>query len=334
MPISTDLLSKTTEGIPECDVFSDVLKTMHISGSTLLNEDYVSPWALAIPDTDLTGAILNLNPDTRAIVFHLVKQGYIEMILPQEQTVIVEAGELAICFGGSEHQVGQGSGVPPLKVEKLLFGGNNPFQPQEQTVRSTSLICGVFLIHHFKLNPLLAALPPLLHTSVQRFNGLHNLSVIAELMTQEIDRKKAGSDYVVDRLLELTCAEAIRFYLESLPPQSTGWLTGLRDPVISRALAMIHAQPGHNWTVSNLAEGVMMSPSRFAARFGSAIGKSPMAYVTTWRMNIAARLLASRQQDINAIAAQVGYASLPAFNRSFKRHLGFPPAAWRSRHYS
>ena len=334
MSISTDLLSETTERIPECDVFSDVLKTMHISGSTLLNENYVSPWAITIPDTNRIGSILNLTPNTRVVVFHLVKRGYIEIILPQEQTVIVEAGELAICFGGREHQVGQGCGVPPLEVEKLLFGGNNPFQPQEKTVQSTALVCGVFLMHHFKLNPLLEALPLFLHVSTQRFNGLHNLSVIAELMTQEMDRKLAGSDYVVDRLLELTCAEAIRFYLESLPPQSTGWLTGLRDPVISRALAMIHAQPGYNWTVSSLAKGVMMSPSRFAARFGSAIGESPMAYITTWRMNVAARLLASTQQDINAVAAQVGYASLPAFNRAFKRHLGFPPAAWRSRHYS
>jgi AraC-like DNA-binding protein len=335
MSISTDLLSETTEYQAGYDVLSDVLKTMRISGATLLNEEYASPWALAIPNTDRVGEILNVNPDTRVVVFHLVKRGYIEVVLPT-QTAIVEAGEIAICFGGLAHQIGQGSDqgthVQPVEVERLLSGYENPFQPQEKMVRSTALVCGVFLMHNFKLNPLLVSLPPLLHVPAQRSNGLHPLNVIAELMTQEIGRKSAGSDYALDRLLELACAEAIRFHLKFLPSQSTGWLAGLRDPVVSRALALIHAQPGHDWTVSRLAEAVAMSPSRFAARFAGAIQESPMAYVTKWRMNVAARLLANAQVDICEIATQIGYESLPAFNRAFKQHLGLPPATWRSRH--
>ena len=336
MSISTNLLPETTEYQPKCDVLSDVLKTMRISGTTLLNEEYASPWALAIPNANRIGEILNISSDTRVVVFHLVKQGYIEVIMSPEQTAIVEAGEMAICFGGLAHQIGQGIGqstdVQSLAVERLLAGGENPFQPQEKTVRSAALVCGVFLMDNFKLNPLLTSLPSLLHVPAQRSNGLHPLNVLAELMTQEIGGKSAGSDYALDRLLELACAEAIRFHLKSLPSQSTGWLTGLRDPVVSRALAMIHAQPGYDWTVSSLAEAVAMSPSRFAARFVGAIQESPMAYITKWRMNVAARLLANSQQAISEIATQIGYESLPAFNRAFKRHLGLPPATWRSRH--
>ena len=94
---------------------------------------------------------------------------------------------------------------------------------------------------------------------------------------------------------------------------------------------MIHSQPGESWSVERLAQGVVMSPSRFAARFAAALGESPMAYVAKWRMNVAGRLLDGTQRGTSEIAAEVGYESLAAFNRAFKRHVGVPPAAWRAR---
>lgn len=263
---------------PSYDILSDVLRSMRISGSTLLNDEYVSPWAIAIPDAERMAALLAVRVGVCVVAFHLVKRGYIEIILPQGNPVIVEAGEIAICFGGVAHQISQGSNPQVLNVEKLLSGGENIFEPSNrEQMKYTSLTCGVFLLHDTELNPLFASLPSWLHLSTHSSKGVHNFSWVAEVMTQEVDRKLMGKGYVVDRLLELLCAEAIRSYMELVSTQTIGWLVGLKDPVVGGAIAMIHAHPGDDWTVKRLAECMAMSPSRFAARFVAAIGESPMA---------------------------------------------------------
>ncbi len=185
-------------------------------------------------------------------------------------------------------------------------------------------------MHNVELNPLFATFPALLHASTTHPGDFNNLSGVLDRMGQEINQQTFGSAYMVERLLELLCAEVLRTHLESAPAQATGWLSGMRDPVVGRAIAMIHARPGDHWSIKRLAEGVAMSPSRFAARFATAIGESPMVYVTKWRMNVAGRLLGSTQKAISEIAADVGYENLAAFSRAFKRHIGVPPATWRS----
>ena len=110
-------------------------------------------------------------------------------------------------------------------------------------------------------------------------------------MAQEVDRKSIGSGYIIERLLEAMCAEVIRVHIAASPRQDVGWLNAIKDPVVGRAVAAIHAQPGDQWSVTRLAQGVAMSPSRFAARFTATLGSSPMAYVAQWRMNVACRLL-------------------------------------------
>ena len=317
----------------QADALSDVLQAMRISGSTLLNDDYVSPWAIAIPEAMQIAPLLAVKPGVRVVVFHLVKRGYIEIKRFQEKPIIVEAGEIAIGFDGTAHHISQGDQPKVVPVEHLLAGGENIFAPSHRSqMRYTSLTCGVFLLHDIELNPLFASLPSWLHLSTRSAQGVHNFPLVAEIMAQEVDRTLMGKSYVIDRLLELLCAEAIRSHMALESNQATSWLAGLKDPIVGSAIALIHAHPGYDWTVQRLAEGVAMSPSRFAARFVAAIGESPMAYVAKWRMNLASRLLTQTQQGISEIAVTIGYESLPAFNRAFKKHLGLPPAAWRSRH--
>lgn len=329
---STENNAETTLNAHTYDVLSDVLGSLRICGSILLNEDYAAPWAVSIPGADKLGNLLKLGNDVRAVAFHFVKRGYIEITPDAGEPITLEAGEIAICFGGCAHQLSQGSGATVVPVEKFLAGAQNPFQPDEKLrVRSTSLMCGVFMLHNVELNPLLASLPPLLHASTIRPDSLSNLSGVMERMALETEQKSFGSTYVIERLLELLCAEALRSYLDNHPPSASGWLSGLKDPIVSRAIAMIHAKPGNRWSVDRLASEVAMSPSRFAARFSAAIGDSPMAYVAKWRMHIAGRLLNDTRQGVGEIAADVGYDNAAAFNRAFKKHLGLPPAAWRSR---
>ncbi|MEW6324380.1 MAG: AraC family transcriptional regulator [Nitrospirota bacterium] len=332
MPRKTEIFAETTGIDAQDDCLSEILRSMRISGSILLKEEYAMPWGISIPSADKLGALLHVSAGARVVAFHFVHRGHIEITLDNGDEADVEAGEMAICFAGTAHQISQGLNPHVMPVETLLAGSDNVFRPGEKNrARSTSLLCGVFLLHDTHLNPLFAALPPLLHASVSRSSGWPSLSGVADLLAQETTRRSFGSGYVIDRLLELLCAEAVRSHLETSHHQAVGWFRGLRDPTVGRAIAMIHSQPGENWSVKRLAHGVAMSPSRFAARFAAALGESPMAYVAKWRMNVASRLLNGTQRGIGEIAADVGYVSLPAFHRAFKRHLGVPPAAWRAR---
>jgi AraC-like DNA-binding protein len=123
--------------------------------------------------------------------------------------------------------------------------------------------------------------------------------------------------------------EAIRRHIESLPPEQTGWLAGLRDRFVGKTLALIHSKPAHAWTVGELAGTVGLSRSALAERFTGLVGQPPMQYLTRWRLQLAANLLRSGGRNVASVAADVGYDSEAAFNRAFKRELGTTPAAWR-----
>jgi AraC-like DNA-binding protein len=132
------------------------------------------------------------------------------------------------------------------------------------------------------------------------------------------------------RLSELIFVEVVRRYLASLPAGETGWLAALRDPVVGTALARLHGEPARAWTLETLARDVGRSRSVLADRFTHLVGHAPMQYLTGWRMQVAARLLAEDAMKVSAVAREVGYDSEAAFSRAFKRIAGVPPGAWRS----
>jgi AraC-like DNA-binding protein len=123
--------------------------------------------------------------------------------------------------------------------------------------------------------------------------------------------------------------DAVRRYADQLPSQSTGWLAGLSDRFIGRALALMHEQPAQDWTIDELGRRFGLSRSALHERFAEMIGVAPMQYLAQWRMQAAARLLLETREPVAAIAIEVGYDSEAAFARAFKRLVGKPPAAWR-----
>jgi AraC-like DNA-binding protein len=144
-----------------------------------------------------------------------------------------------------------------------------------------------------------------------------------------VDRRM-GADLVVPRLVDTLLVLVVRRWLEQHPLESAGWLGALRDPKIGHALALIHDAPSYRWTVDGLASKVAMSRAAFARRFVSLVGESPHAYVTRWRMNLAARLLRTTSSSAEQIAAEVGYDSPTAFNGAFRRHLLTSPGRYRN----
>src|SRR5205085_8597259 len=123
----------------------------------------------------------------------------------------------------------------------------------------------------------------------------------------EVADKRAGSESVLTKLSELMFIEVVRRYIEALPQQHTGWLAGLRDPVVGKALALIHARPSFSWTIEGLARQCGSSRTVLAERFTQLAGIPPMHYLAKWRMQVASEMLSRGHTTMATIAAEIGY---------------------------
>jgi AraC-like DNA-binding protein len=145
----------------------------------------------------------------------------------------------------------------------------------------------------------------------------------------ELREHRSGGQVVKLRMAELLFVDVMRRYLEALPTGQTGWLAGLRDPLIARALALLHNAPARSWTLDELAAQAATSRSVLAERFVHLIGQPPMQYLRQLRMQLACRLLAEDSAKVISVAAAVGFESEAAFSRAFKKCVGLSPDEWR-----
>ena len=135
----------------------------------------------------------------------------------------------------------------------------------------------------------------------------------------------------MSRLSEVLLVEAVREYSSTLGVQEKGWLTGLRDPKIGRALALMHGDIAAPWSADTLAKEVALSRSALMERFADLVGMPPIRYLTLWRLEIAKRHLLESRMSIGQIAHAVGYSSEEGFRRAFRRQFEMSPAEWRDR---
>ena len=146
----------------------------------------------------------------------------------------------------------------------------------------------------------------------------------------EADASRAGGEAVLAKLSEVLFVETLRAYIAHLPAEQTGWLAGARDSEVGKTLALMHRNPAHPWTIASLAKEAGVSRSVLAERFRHYLNEPPMAYLTRWRLQLGAQMLASTSYSVAQIASEVGYESEAAFNRAFKREFTVPPARFRS----
>lgn len=189
-------------------------------------------------------------------------------------------------------------------------------------------VCGFLGCDARPFNPLLTALPPVFRVSDREGGPLGSL---VEFALAELTKRRIGSESMLDRLSELMFVEVVRRYLETLPPDRIGWLAGLRDPIVGRALEVLHSRPAEDWSVNSLAREVGLSRSALAERFTQFVGQPVMQYLTNWRMQLAANHLRGSDDSVAAVAERVGYDSNAAFSRAFKKAVGVAPSEWRVR---
>jgi transcriptional regulator GlxA family with amidase domain len=196
---------------------------------------------------------------------------------------------------------------------------------------SAKFVCGYLACDAQPFNPLLENLPRVIKTGEPQHTDDGWLGQFLRFAMMESAEKRAGGESVLAKLSELMFIEVVRRHLEALPPEQAGWLAGLRDPFVGKALSLMHGGPARNWTIEDLAREVGLSRSVLAERFTDLVGMPPMQYLAKWRMQIASGMLSGGSTNIATVAAETGYGSEAAFSRAFKKIVGVPPSAWRRR---
>ncbi len=320
------------------DTLSAVLEAVHLTGAVFFLVEGAAPWVAEAPaSTQLAPVILQ---DAQHIVsYHVITQGSCWCESPGQTPLLLETGDVLVVPHGHAYQLASTCGLhtgwsldETLDWYRAMVGGRLPFVVTEGGggLERLRLVCGFLGCDALPFNPVLATLPALVRVRLHGESGAR-LHALVEFAVTESAGARAGSRSVLRRIAELVFVEVLRSHLTTAIGNGAGWLGGLRDPVVGRALARLHADPARAWTLRDLAHEVGTSRTVLAERFATLVGHPPMLYLTHWRMQLAGSLLSAGAAPVGAVAADVGYESEAAFCRAFKKVAGVTPAAWRSR---
>jgi AraC-like DNA-binding protein len=311
---------------PAMDPLSDVLRAVRLSGAYFYAVEARNPWGIeTVAATQLVPRVL---PDSEHLIsYHIITEGRCFGGVRGEPPLELLAGDVIVFPHGDPHIMsgdGDQDGPDYMDSSAGLYAHTVQLGPRGRP--DAMFVCGFLGCDLHPFNPLLATLPRQLHVRgiSQGWLGVFSGQVVAESRKQRV-----GGALVLTRLAELMFIEVLRRHLETLGPEQTGWLAALRDPVVGRALALMHERAAHPWSLVELAAAAATSRSQLAERFTHLVGQPPMQYLAQWRMQLAAGMLVQGGVKVATVASAVGYDSEAAFSRAFKKATGLAPGAWR-----
>jgi len=324
------------------DILSDVLRTVRLRGVLYYDVSASRDWAAEAPPSAAIAAAVMPGAE-HVIEYHVVLSGSCWAGVVGAPPVRLDSGDVVLFPHGDAHVVSSAAGM------RAPADANGYFERRQQRApfvlrldgsevrggtvaeepADTKLVCGFLGCDLRPFNPLIASLPRLMH--VREDSHQHWIAQLMRQAAAESERKGPGGDAMLERLSEMMFIDAVRRYLGTLPDESAGWLAGVRDRFVGRALALMHEAPALDWSVDELSRRVGLSRSALHQRFVDMIGDAPMHYLAKWRMQLGAALLRDTSATVASVAQDVGYESEAAFARAFKRVVGMPPSAWRRR---
>jgi AraC-like DNA-binding protein len=316
------------------DALSNVLRTVRLTGAAFFDVVAKAPWVAEQPGPDII--LPKIRPSAEHLIaYHVVTEGRCFAYTIGGEPIAIEAGEVIVFTKGDPHVMSSSPGMRTVPVTAEAFGAAAA-NPLPFAVNyggggppSVRLVCGFLASNAQPFNLLLDNLPAVIKAGNPQDGASNWLGEFIRVAISESRNRRAGGEGVLAKLSELMFIEVVRRHLESLPPVQTGWLAGLHDPFIGKALSLIHRSPARNWTIEELARDVGLSRSVLAERFADLVGLPPMHYLAKWRMQIASELLTGGSTNIATVAAETGYGSEAAFSRAFKKMVGVRPSAWR-----
>ena len=313
------------------DALSDVLRVVHLTGGVFLHAEFFAPWCIAARVAPEHCAPL-LGPVSHLILYHYVVEGALHVRVEGEEAFVLRPGEVVLFPRNDLHLLGSDLALPPVLAGDIIQppkdGGLFAIHHGGYGAR-TSLVCGFLGCDSADGNPVIATLPAALRLNIEEGGAAEWMRSTFQYAAEEVAAGRPGSATVLAKLSELLFVESVRRYAETLPEGQTGWLAGLRDHYVARALALLHRDMTRSWTVDELGRHVGLSRSALAERFTHLIGVAPMHYLANWRMQVAAQELRNRSTSLAQVANTVGYESEAAFSRAFKKAFGTAPATWR-----
>ncbi len=315
------------------DALSEALRGVRVTGAILVNAELTAPWGYTTPPTRTVAPLVA--PGTEhLILFHLVTEGR-ATARAGNQEAILAPGDIVIFPHGDAHELWNGSTTDRVDTTSLLpqlLTGSLVRERGGGGGAVTKLICGYFGCDRSAERFFLAGLPPLFTVNVRDDEAGRWIESALQQSLVDAVNGRAGRSAVLAKLAETLCVEALCRYMDGLPAGETGWLAAAHDDVAGRVLACIHRNPARTWTLAELAHEAGTSRTVLGERFTRLLGESPLAYLTRWRLHLAARQLETTDDKMLRVALDVGYESEAAFNRAFKRQFAVPPAHYRRRY--
>lgn len=294
------------------DSLTHILNTARLVSSVYCRSELGSPWGL------------HFAPRPCA-VFHVLYRGngYFRM---QGETALlpIHEGDVLLLPAGEEHFLFESPDAPLFRNLELDQWGECALMRWSDDPTAV-VLCGTFDFEYIETVTFLKQLPRVIHIPCDADSALNT---ILALMASEAEAGRPAKEVVLRRLADILFVQIIQRWVEMHGVEHSGWLGALHDPLIGKALSLIHTQPQHPWTVASLARAVACSRSSFAARFTALVGEPPMEYLTRWRMQMASRWLTEQPESrVGEIAIRAGYRSEAAFSKAFKRVMGVAPRA-------
>src|SRR5262245_55068750 len=313
------------------DALSDVLRAARLTGGVFLHAEFTAPWCIVVrATTELCAPYLR--PPAHLIPYHYVGEGELQVAVEDAGPEPLKSGDVVLFPQNHSHLLASDPSLKPV------FGRDVILPPEGSGLYSirhggggppTRMICGYLGCDFAYGNPVIATLPPHMRVKVEDAGPSEWIRSTFQYAANEVASGRPGSQTVLAKISELLFVEAVRRHVEELPESETGWLAGLRDPVVARVLALMHADIRRDWNVEDLGREAGISRSALAERFTRLIGMAPMHYLANWRMQVAAQKLKDTSASLAQIAETVGYESEAAFSRAFKKSFGTAPATWR-----
>src|SRR5262245_9461048 len=306
------------------DVLTDIVESVRLTSAIHGRWEFSAPWGLVMDGFPAHAC------------FYVVTRGMARLEVADCPDPVHMAGsDFVLLTQGQKHVIKDSAATRPEPSAAVLRSCTTRRQCQPGGVYEyggggarTTIVSGCFAFGEAD-NPLVAALPPVMHVTSDEGPPRPWLEASLQFMADEMAAGQPGAETVVGRLADILLVQGIRAHLSQGGGSVHGWLRALSDPQIGEALGLIHASPAEPWTVESLAARVAMSRSAFAARFSHLVGEPPLTYLTRWRIHRASRLLATSHLRVHEIAAKVGYETESAFHKAFKRATGVGPSAWR-----
>ena len=285
-------------------------------------------------------------PCERSMGFHVVTRGPVWLHAPGlPEPLAMATGDVALMARGCDHVMAPSASLEGLLVQPMPAaerlppkGGGEGVEPDvdvsatltRPVLTGPSLISAAYQLWNAPLHPFFSELPAWHVVRGDPLPRLGGLSLAVALLGQEAGQQQAGSEQVVNGLLDVLLVYLVREWMAA-HATGAGFSLAQRDPPVRRAVALMHADCAHPWTLEQLAQQVGVSRTVLAERFRQAMGDTPLNYLRTVRLQKAMRLLADTDHKLEQVASEVGYHDAFGFSKAFKRQAGVSPREFRQR---